>query len=259
MAARILLSILAAAMALGGGSALVSLGVGTGPASSEPSIAPPIVSPGRGAPAIVSPGGAPAAISFPVSGTGSFDVIAGQGPVLGRAGTLMRFQIAIENGIGNLDRDEMVHFVEMTYGDDRGWTSGGRWRFQRVGPGQAHDFVLYLATPATRDVLCADGLDRYTSCRNGDLVVVNVARWALGVPNYGASLETYRQYVLNHETGHRLGFGHELCTGAGQGAPVMQQQTLGLHGCVANAWPYLDGRQYQGPPGQYEDPIPPVP
>ena len=86
--------------------------------------------------------------------------------------------------------------------------------------------------------------------------MLNVARWAHGVPNYAASLTAYRQYMVNHETGHRLGRGHELCPGPGQPAPVMQQQTLGLHGCTAYAWPYVNGVRYTGRLGQYDDPIP---
>ena len=84
-----------------------------------------------------------------------------------------------------------------------------------------------------------------------------MARWVKGVPRYGAPLSVYRQYLVNHEVGHRLGNGHERCPGQGRPAPVMQQQTLGLHGCRPHPWPYRDGERYSGPPGVYDDPIPP--
>ena len=109
----------------------------------------------------------------------------------------------------------------------------------------------FLVTPATRDLLCGHGFDRYTNCREGDRVVLNFERWTQGVPRHGADLETYRRYMINHEIGHLLGQWHELCPGPGRPAPVMQQQTIGLHGYVANPWPYLDGRRYRGPPGTY--------
>ncbi len=180
----------------------------------------------------------------------------GAGPVMGGSGSLMRFQVAVEREIANIDLAGVAAFVEETYADPRGWTAGGTWRFQRVGPGQPADFTLYLVTPATRDSLCAHGRDRYTNCREGDRVVLNIARWIQGVPNYGAPVEVYRRYAVNHETGHRLGEWHELCPGPGRLAPLMQQQSLGRHGCVANPWPYLDGRRYRGTTGAYNDPVP---
>ena len=177
-------------------------------------------------------------------------------PVIGRGGKLLRFRVAVENGIDGVAPDEFAAAVTTTLGDPRSWIAGGQWRLQLVGPGQPHDFTVHLVTPATRDKLCGDGYDRYTSCRNGNNVVLNVARWADGIPGYGAGLDTYRQYMVNHETGHRLGHGHERCPAPGQPAPVMEQQTLGLHGCVANAWPYPNGTLYKGPAGSYNDPIP---
>lgn len=50
--------------------------------------------------------------------------------------------------------------------------------------------------------------------------------------------EAYRAYVVNHELGHALGYGHSDPT-SGEACPVMYQQTRGTgHGlCVANPWP----------------------
>lgn len=168
----------------------------------------------------------------------------------GDKGTLMRYRVAVEDGIEQ-DVAPFAETVETAFADERGWSGGGEWRLQRVAKGEAADFTIYLASPKTRAVLCAAD-DYYTSCRNGDRVVINLARWIEGVPDYGAGLDVYRLYVINHESGHALGHGHELCPKKGDLAPVMQQQTLGLHGCEANAWPYPHGKKYHsGPQGEY--------
>jgi hypothetical protein len=189
----------------------------------------------------------PPAIVFPDRGTGRFRALPGHSATLGRSGRLLTFQVLVEGGISGLDRTELGRFVRATYAAANGWTAGGRWRFRHVGPGERPDFTLMLATPATRDRVCGGGYDRYTSCRIGDRIVLNIDRWVNGVPHYGAPLDTYRQYMINHETGHRLGQAHERCPSPGAPAPVMLQQTHALDGCTANPWPYLGGTRYRGP------------
>ncbi len=185
--------------------------------------------------------------SVPRRGAGTFTVASGRTDVVGR-GTVLRYKVEVEEGSGQ-DATAFAAEVDATLANSRSWTAGGRWGFQRVSYGPP-DFVIQLATPDTTDRICgAGGLETrgYTSCRTGSSVVINLARWLLAVPEFEGDVATYRLYVVNHEVGHRLGRGHMACPGPGRLAPVMQQQTLGLRGCQANPWPYVDGKLVTGP------------
>lgn len=204
-----------------------------------------------------SPAATGPTITYPAAGPATYVIAPGQTQVAGTSGELLRYRVQVENGITNLDPRSVADLVDNTLADRRSWTAGREWRFQRISGTERPDFTLFLVTPATRDKLCEDGVDGYTSCRKDDKVVLNVARWVKGVPHIKAPIQTYRQYAINHEVGHRLTRQHETCPGAGKPAPVMQQQTLGLHGCTANAWPFPDGKtENRGPDGSYPDPIP---
>lgn len=199
---------------------------------------------------------APALPSFPTTGSGHWQYAAGTGSEIGTSGAAKRFRVAVETDIAGIAPDEFAAEVTAALGGSGGWATGGQFRMRLVGANERADFTIYLATPGTRDALCHDGPDLYTSCQDRDKVVINVRRWVRSVPDYGAPLATYRRYAINHETGHYLGYHHQLCPGPGRPAPIMLQQTLGLHGCTANASPYLDGALYTGPTGAYSDPIP---
>jgi hypothetical protein len=122
-------------------------------------------------------------------------------------------------------------------GDARGWTLGGSVAIDRVT--SDGDFNLILASPqAVEDA--APVCSRHYSCRVGDDVLINDENWRNATSAWrdtGAPLWQYRQYLINHEVGHFLGFGHHDCGGSGQLAPVMQQQSISLDGCEPNGWP----------------------
>ncbi|SCL13675.1 Protein of unknown function [Micromonospora rhizosphaerae] len=198
----------------------------------------------------MGPGARVAPDAYPIEGSGSFAAADGRSPVRGSSGPLRRYRVAVEQGTGQ-DVDAFAATVDEVLGDRRGWIASGELRVQRVAEAVAADFTIYLATPATSEQMCAEGgliTERYTSCRLPGRVIINLARWMEAVPDYGAPLEVYRTYVINHEVGHEFGEEHQACPGSGRPAPVMQQQTYGLDGCVANAWPYVDGSRYEGRP-----------
>ncbi|MFI7601776.1 DUF3152 domain-containing protein [Actinoplanes sp. NPDC049681] len=233
-------------------TAVLLAGCGAVASGSEPAPPPPR-HPSR-PPAV--PASRPPMITYPEKGGGTFAAAKAE-PEPDAAGIVLRYRVLVEKDIAGISPGTFAATVRATLADPRGWTAGGERVFRRVDGRGPYDFTVYLVTPRTRDELCGDVPDGYTSCRHGDKVVLNVARWVKGVPGYGAPLGVYRQYMVNHEVGHRLGHGHERCPGKGRPAPVMQQQTLGLHGCRANPWPYRGGERYSGAPGVYDDPMPP--
>ncbi|PZG11765.1 hypothetical protein C1I95_26940 [Micromonospora craterilacus] len=187
---------------------------------------------------------------YPSTGAGSFVVAGGESPVQGLDGPLARYRVAVEQGAGQ-DADAFAADVDAVLADPRSWIGSSELRVQRIAEAERADFTVYLATPVTSEAMCAEGglsTDGYTSCRLPGKVIINLARWLEAVPDYGAPLAVYRAYVVNHEVGHEFGKGHEACPVPGGPAPVMQQQTYGLAGCLANAWPFLDGHRYVGDP-----------
>ncbi|WP_433611057.1 DUF3152 domain-containing protein [Dactylosporangium sp. CA-139114] len=211
----------------------------------------PKAAPRQEAPMMVPPSqpASPPPEAGAAKGDGTFSYATTDGAVAGTGGAVKKYRVAVENG-AELKADDFAAAVEKTYADPRGWTASGQLRLQRVKGEGAADFTVFLATPVTSEAMCATaGLhtDGYSSCRITGKVIINLARWNTAVPDYGAPVEDYRSYVVNHETGHELGHGHEACPAAGRPAPVMMQQTYGLKGCVANSWPFVDGQAYTGP------------
>ncbi|MBB4766619.1 DUF3152 domain-containing protein [Amorphoplanes digitatis] len=221
--------------------------VADGPAEPAPAPAPPPPS----VRAVPPPDAADAVPAGSAPKAGRFAYAGGYGPVLGTAGPVRRFRVAVEENLGEGDGGDFAGEVDRILGDPRSWIAGRRFRFQRVPHPADAEFTIFLASAGTSERMCARGglrTEGFTSCRLPGQVIINHDRWRYAVPDYGAPLRTYRAYAINHEVGHQLGHGHEACAGRGEPAPVMMQQTYGLKGCVANSWPYLHGRRYAGNP-----------
>jgi hypothetical protein len=171
----------------------------------------------------------------PAAGTGELVVVPGSRPAPG-PGPVRTLRVEVERGVP-VDPDAFAAFVMATLTAPQGWGRDGTVTFARTdGPAPLQ---VVLASPATTERLCRPLVTRgRLSCRTGERVVITHHRWVHGTEEYAADLTAYRRYVVNHEVGHALGYGHVPCPAPGAPAPVMQQQTLGLDGCVPNPWPH---------------------
>ncbi|MFJ2827581.1 DUF3152 domain-containing protein [Streptomyces sp. NPDC087263] len=185
------------------------------------------------------------ALGATLDGSGEFDAVPGLAKAPGK-GQKFTYRVDVEQGLG-LDASLFAQAVQKTLNDDRSWAHNGGRTFERISSGKP-DFVITLASPGTTAEWCAmSGLDTTednVSCDSAstERVMINAYRWAQGSETYGDQMQAYRQMLINHEIGHRLGYSHVTCDKDGELAPVMQQQTKfldhdGIH-CKANPWPY---------------------
>jgi hypothetical protein len=172
----------------------------------------------------------------PVEATFLIASVPEAGAVAG-TGRRWRYTIEVEPGLG-IDPEALATEVRAALHDERSWARSRT--LEQVGdPAQARIRVV-LASPETVDELCGRvGLRTagIYSCWNGRFAALNGWRWEVGAEGF-PDITTYRNYLVNHEFGHGLGYGHVGCPAAGAPAPVMMQQSKGLADCVANGWPY---------------------
>ncbi|QBI18277.1 DUF3152 domain-containing protein [Egibacter rhizosphaerae] len=173
-----------------------------------------------------------------------FEAVTGVGEIVGENGELLTYSLEYEPQAGVDPAGFVPAAAAILTDDERGWASQDAYRLQRVEPDDA-DIRVALTSPDTTDELCARaGLHtagRY-SCWNGEFAALNAMRWREGAePFDGRPIEQYRAYLVNHEVGHGLGYGHHACPSQGAPAPVMKQQTISTGACVPNGWPYPQG------------------
>lgn len=205
----------------------------------------------------------PAGGPYTEHGDKTYRVIGNPGMTAGEGREkVVRFVIEVENGIdtaGLGGDDALAAIIDATLANPKGWTHDPRYRFEHVAPDQEPSMRIQLTSVGTTHELCGTNLHMETSCfyTDGDRLVINESRWVRGALPFQGDIGSYRQYLINHEMGHGLGYAsHEPCGADGELAPVMMQQTLSLNNselhafdsaeiypddhatCRANAWPY---------------------
>jgi len=211
----------------------------------------------------------PAGGAYSEGGDGTFRPVGTPGQDVGEGKEIVvRYSVEIENGIDTTPYGGDTAFatmVDATLADPRGWTDDERYKFVHVPADADPDTRIQLTSLSTAAELCGAELEMETSCHTRitgeSTVLLNEARWVRGAIPFEGDLGNYRQYLINHEFGHAIGYAdHQACGGDKELAPVMMQQTLSLNNaklhemspdevypdddvtCNANPWPYPQAR-----------------
>lgn len=151
------------------------------------------------------------------------------------SGRIVTYSV-IQKGVTSSDFAAFQANANATMNDSRGWARLGL-SFRQVASGG--EFILVLSQ-ASLVPSFSSGCSADWSCRVGQYVIINQDRWNGATAAWnsaGGGLRDYQHMVINHELGHWLGHDHLSCSGSGNLAPVMLQQSIDLQGCKFNPWP----------------------
>jgi Protein of unknown function (DUF3152) len=213
----------------------------------------------------VLPSGGP----FTEAGDKTWHIVPGGTRQVGQGtAKVFRYTVEVENGIDPTmfgGDDAFARLVDQTLVNPKSWIHDPQFAFIRVdATNQAKpDFRISLSSPMTVREGCGYEFPLETSCYNPSYgsdtqprVFINDARWIRGAVPFEGDVGSYRQYVINHEVGHAIGYlRHEPCDKSGGLAPVMMQQTFSTSDndaakfdpewvkpdgktCRFNPWPY---------------------
>lgn len=212
-------------------------------------------------------GALPAGGPYTTEGDKVYRVVPGTaGRVGGPDAQEYTYTVEVEEGVDPADfggDGAFARLVEATLANPRSWIGGGEVAFRRIDSGTPDLRISMTSTDTARE-LCGYQIELETSCfyppAPHQRVVLNEARWVRGAISYQGDDLLYRQYLINHEVGHGIGYeAHEACPADGALAPVMMQQTFGTANsdvmaldpylqanrtlvCQPNPWPFPAAR-----------------
>ena len=210
----------------------------------------------------------PAGGAFTEAGDRTWRIVPGTTGKVGEGSAkTFTYTVEVENGVdtSGFGGDEgFARMVTETLDNPKSWTHNPQFAFRRIDDGGVKpDFRVSLTSPATVREGCGYEIQLESSCYNPvygpsaePRVFINLARWVRGAMPFQGDIGGYRQYVINHEVGHAIGYtSHEPCDKNGALAPIMMQQTFSTADndaarfdpssvkpdnktCRANSWPY---------------------
>jgi hypothetical protein len=202
---------------------------------------------------------------FTEAGAKTWHIVPGALPQVGEGtAKVFTYTVEVEDGIDTTTfggDDGFARMVSETLANPKSWTHNKQFAFTRIDGGDP-DFRISLSSPMTVREGCGYDIQLEASCYNPAYtdgqprVFINEARWVRGAVPFQGDVGSYRQYLINHEVGHAIGYQrHEQCAANGELAPIMMQQTFSTNNndaarfdpgtvnpdgktCRFNPWPY---------------------